>query len=117
MPARRVAAIDVGTNSFLLLILEGDESGAERVVLDRSNICRLGEGVDAERRLQPAAMARCAAQVAEYAWLIKEHGVAATRAVGTSALRDAANRDEFLTRVRNESGVDIEVISGEREAE
>jgi exopolyphosphatase/guanosine-5'-triphosphate,3'-diphosphate pyrophosphatase len=116
MGAKRAAAVDVGTNSFLLLILERDTDGAERVVLDRSDITRLGQGVDAARRLQPEAIARGLEQLALYRRLIDEHGVSAVRAVGTSALRDAANRDQFITPAAG-LGIPVEVISGEREAE
>ncbi|MBI5833306.1 MAG: Ppx/GppA family phosphatase [Armatimonadetes bacterium] len=117
MTSARAAGIDVGTNSFLLLIIESDGQGGETVLLDRSDITRLGEGVDAERRLQPEPMDRCAGQLAEYMRLCTEHRVSAVSAVGTSALRDATNRDEFLARVERECGLRIEVITGEREAE
>ncbi len=116
MKSRRAAGIDVGTNSFLLLIVEADCADGERVLLDRSDITRLGEGVDATRQLQPAAMARCSAQLVEYMRLCAQYGVDVVRAVGTSALRDAVNRDEFVASVRRECGLAIEVISGEREA-
>lgn len=117
MAELRAAGIDAGTNSFLLLLLARDDDGRERVLLDRSDITRLGEGVDAARRLQPGPLARCLDQLAEYASLCAAHGVTTIRAVGTSALRDASNRAEFLDAVRARCGFELEVISGEREAE
>jgi exopolyphosphatase/guanosine-5'-triphosphate,3'-diphosphate pyrophosphatase len=114
---QRAAGLDVGTNSFLLLILARDEAGRESVLLDRSDITRLGQGVDRARALAPEAVARALVTLGEYAALCRDHGVQACRAVGTSALRDARDRDAFLAQVRARCGFEIEVISGEREAE
>ena len=58
------AAIDIGTNSVLLTVAERAGDGSVRVLADRAEITRLGEGVDHQRRLQPAAMQRTAAAVA-----------------------------------------------------
>ena len=111
----RVAGIDVGSNSFLLCVLEVGDT--ERLVADRTDIVKLGEGVDRTRRLAPAARARALAKLAEYRRLCDELGVMACRAVGTAALRDAADRDSWLAEVAAATGIRIEVISGEREAE
>lgn len=111
----RVAGIDVGTNSLLLLIAEAD-GAALRPVLDRSDITRLGEGVDRTGLLAPEAAARTLDVLAEYARACADGAVAGIAAAGTSALRDARNRDDFLARAGS-LGILIEVITGEREAE
>ncbi len=113
---RRVAGVDVGSNSFLLTVLERG-SGSERVVLDRTDLVRLGEGVDRTHELSAAAMDRAVAKLVDYRAACDRLGVAAVRAAGTAALRDATNRQALLDRVARETGWPIEVISGEREAE
>ena len=114
---RRVAAIDCGTNSLRLLISETDsESGLAFDVTRQMRIVRLGEGVDATGRLSDAALQRTFAGVDEYAGLIAAANVDAVRFVATSATRDAANRDDFISGIRGRLGVEPEVISGAEEA-
>ncbi len=113
---KRAAAIDVGTNSVLLTIAEAAPS-APRALLERATITRLGEGVDRTRRLAPEAAARTLSCLESYARCIAEANVDAVAVVGTSALRDAGGADAFLANVRSALGVELEVISGMREAE
>jgi exopolyphosphatase/guanosine-5'-triphosphate,3'-diphosphate pyrophosphatase len=111
----RVAAIDVGTNSTRLLIAE--ETGRGFRPLDRRMIItRLGEGVDARRRLAPEALRRTLATVADYAASCGEYGVERLRVTGTSAVRDAHNRNEFLEGVRMLTGRPPELLTGDQEA-
>jgi exopolyphosphatase/guanosine-5'-triphosphate,3'-diphosphate pyrophosphatase len=112
----RVAAIDIGTNSVLMLIAARNSAGALSTLVDRANVTRLGRGVDAERRLQPEAMQRTLDVLAAYA---AEAGAwnAEVRAVGTSALRDASNAEELLARAQATLGVRPQVIEGVREAQ
>ncbi|MDH4187617.1 MAG: Ppx/GppA family phosphatase, partial [Nitrospira sp.] len=77
---------------------------------------RLGEGVDQTKRLNSAAMDRVIECLREWWGLIDNHQVEGCAVVATSAVRDAANRDEFLRRVKQETGFDVEVITGEEEA-
>ena len=84
----RVATLDIGTNSVLLLVAETGPHGLVPL-FERATITRLGEGVDRTRRLAPAARERTLACITEYAQQIAQHGVARSAAVGTSALRDA----------------------------
>ncbi|MCC7493707.1 MAG: hypothetical protein IT204_15235 [Fimbriimonadaceae bacterium] len=112
----RVAGVDVGSNSFLLCIVDLAAS-PERLLLDRADITRLGEGVDRTAQISAAAIARGVAMLQEYRRLTDSHGVVAVRAAGTAALRDATNRDEFLAAVAAATGWQVDVISGEREAE
>ncbi|SNC74324.1 exopolyphosphatase / guanosine-5'-triphosphate,3'-diphosphate pyrophosphatase [Kytococcus aerolatus] len=124
--ARRVAAVDCGTNSIRLLVLElAPGSDGELVPgeqLHRENrIVRLGQGVDATGRIAPEAMERTVAAAADYAAICRTHAVEAVRFVATSASRDAENSGEFTERVREAfapHGFDVrpEVISGDEEA-
>jgi exopolyphosphatase / guanosine-5'-triphosphate,3'-diphosphate pyrophosphatase len=112
----RAAAIDIGTNSVLLLIAE--RRGGNLVALvERMTITRLGQGVDATRALAPEAVERTLACLARYGEELKVHGVERVDAVGTSAMRDAAGGDAFIARAREILGVAPRVISGEEEAE
>jgi exopolyphosphatase/guanosine-5'-triphosphate,3'-diphosphate pyrophosphatase len=111
----RLAAIDVGTNTTRLLVAEA--AGSSYRALDRRlMITRLGSGVDAERRLSTAAIKRTLAAIAEFCSVCGEFEVQALTIAGTSAVRDAANRDEFLEAAQKLSGARARAISGEEEA-
>lgn len=117
MSARRVAAIDCGTNSIRLLVADVDPTtGVLTDVERRMEIVRLGQGVDAAGELSEEALARTFAAVDRYAARIDELGASFVRFVATSATRDAANRDVFVTGVRGRLGVEPEVVSGGEEA-
>jgi exopolyphosphatase/guanosine-5'-triphosphate,3'-diphosphate pyrophosphatase len=111
----RVATLDIGTNSVLLLVADATAEGP-RAVLERATITRLGEGVDRARMLAPAARARTLECLARYADDMRRLGVVACRAVGTSALRDAAGGGDFKREAEAVLGATLEVIAGEREA-
>ena len=116
-----VAAIDCGTNSIRLLIAERVD-GRLRDLHREMRIVRLGEGVDATGRFSAEALARTEAALADYAVLLRDHGVLKLRMVATSATRDAANRDEFFTMTATILGAVVpgsiaEVITGSEEAE
>lgn len=112
----RVAAIDIGTNSVLLLIAE--RRGGDLVALvERATITRLGQGVDASRALAPEAVERTLACLARYGEEIRALGALRVDAVGTSAMRDAAGGEAFIARARELIGVAPRVISGPEEAE
>ena len=118
-PSRTVAAIDCGTNSIRLLIAD---PAAEGGLIDRdrrTEIVRLGQGVDATGEFHPDALARTFAAVDAYAELITAAGVPTEQIhfVATSASRDAKNRDAFFDGVRERLGVPPDVISGDREAQ
>lgn len=113
--AHRVGAIDIGTNSVLLLIAE--RRGEELVPLvERATITRLGQGVDRTRELAPEAVERTLDCLANYAGDLRAWGVATARAVGTSAMRDARGGAGFRERAAALLGFEPEVISGEEEA-
>ena len=103
----RVAAIDCGTNSVRLLVTDGERQ------YDRSmRITRLGQGVDATGRLDPAAIDRTIDVLREYRTVIDRLGAERIRMAATSASRDAANRDEFFSAARDVLGVEPELLSG-----
>ena len=79
-------------------------------------ILRLGEGVEHHQRLTPDAIERVAKTLSEWQPRISAYPVTATIVVATSAVREAKNRDEFVAWIKRESGMDIEVLSGEEEA-
>ncbi|MBA3328493.1 MAG: Ppx/GppA family phosphatase, partial [Solirubrobacterales bacterium] len=112
----RVAVVDIGTNSTRLLV--ADVAAGDRVTeLERvSIVTRLGEGVDATGRLGDAPMQRVFTTLGEYREAIDAHGVTATTAVLTSAVRDAANGAEFTAAVRERYGLDARTIGGDEEA-
>jgi len=112
----RVAAIDIGTNSVLLLVAE--QTGGDLVALvERAVITRLGQGVDASRELAPEAVDRTLACLGDYARQIRALGVDRLDAVGTSAMRDARGGEALVARARELLGVAPRVISGGEEAE
>ncbi|WP_327290822.1 Ppx/GppA phosphatase family protein [Streptomyces sp. NBC_01198] len=115
----RVAAVDCGTNSIRLLVADVDPATGTLKDLDRRmRIVRLGQGVDRTGRLAPEALERTFAACREYAEVIREHGVPASRVrfVATSASRDAENRHDFVRGVVDLLGVEPEVITGDQEA-
>jgi exopolyphosphatase / guanosine-5'-triphosphate,3'-diphosphate pyrophosphatase len=112
----RVATIDIGTNSVLLLVAERRD-GAIVPVLERATITRLGRGVDRSREFDPAAVEATLACLAGYATEIAGAGVARLDVVGTSAMRDARGGEDFRARAAALLGQEPRVISGEEEAE
>ncbi|OCB42870.1 exopolyphosphatase [Mycobacterium malmoense] len=116
----RFAGIDCGTNSIRLLIADVSD-GRLRDVHRETRIVRLGQGVDATGEFAPEAMARTRNALADYAALLKRHGVERVRMVATSAARDVANRDVFFAMTADVLGAAVpgavaEVITGAEEA-
>ncbi|MCS4534986.1 Ppx/GppA phosphatase family protein [Corynebacterium sp. HS2168-gen11] len=117
----RYAAIDCGTNSLRLLIVEVID-GRLHELERRMEVVRLGQSVDATGMFDPAALQRCQQVLRNYVDRMHELDVRRVRMVATSATRDAANRDEFFQLTADllgeiEAGVQAEVISGEEEAQ
>jgi exopolyphosphatase/guanosine-5'-triphosphate,3'-diphosphate pyrophosphatase len=114
----RVAVVDIGTNSTRLLIADvdpADGSVLERV--RRSQVTRLGHGVDASGALEDASVERTWQVLVDYRAAIDEHECEANLAVLTSAVRDASNGAEFAERVREELSLDAKVLTGDEEAQ
>jgi exopolyphosphatase / guanosine-5'-triphosphate,3'-diphosphate pyrophosphatase len=117
---RRLATIDLGTNTVRLLVVEVSEGEAGhegwRALHQTQRVTRLGEGQAAAGRLLPEPMRRTAAAVTEFARAARELGASSVRIVATSAVREAGNRGEFVARLEAEAGEPVEVVSGEDEA-
>lgn len=111
----RVAAIDVGTNSVLLTVV--DSGAPETAVFERATITRLGEGVDASGCLTTAAVERTLACLTDYATDVVRLRVQSLAVVGTSALRDAGGGPELCDAAERLLGVRPRVLSGKEEAE
>lgn len=113
----KIAAIDCGTNSIRLLIMDVDpDTQVADEIAREMRIVRLGEGVDKTKRFSQTALDRTLEAIKEYAALIKIHKVEKIRFVATSATRDAINKEEFFQIVEENLNVQAEVISGEEEA-
>ena len=114
-PVRR-AVIDVGTNSVKLLVAD---VGADFVVpvFEESEQTRLGRGFYETHQLQPEAIADTARAVANFTALARERHSTPPRVIATSAARDARNQSELLDAITRASGLAVEIITGEQEAE
>jgi exopolyphosphatase/guanosine-5'-triphosphate,3'-diphosphate pyrophosphatase len=116
MHVERRAVIDVGTNSIKLLV--ADLSGrVVRPVSEQSHQTRLGEGFFRDRRLKAGPIARTAEAVARFARTARTLGAESIRVVATSAAREALNGEELIAAITRASGLPVEVISGEQEAD
>ena len=109
-------SIDIGSNTVRLLIMEADTSGQFREIHSQRVICRLGEGIHSEKRLLPHRMTKTLEVLKQFCQTCSEYGDIPVRAVATSAVREASNRDEFVQQAREQAGLDIQVISWEEEA-
>jgi len=113
----RVAAVDQGTNSCRLLVVEPSAGDAPPTELARDmTITRLGQGVDATGRLDDAALVRTIEVLTTYCRRARAIGAQRIRVAATSAVRDAENREVFADAVHDLAGSELEVISGEAEA-
>jgi exopolyphosphatase/guanosine-5'-triphosphate,3'-diphosphate pyrophosphatase len=111
----RVAAVDIGTNSVRLLVAELE--GSHLTTIDRrTQITRLGQGVNQTRRLDPDAIARTVDVIRDYREAIAAHNATRVRVAATSASRDATNRDDFFDPVEKLLEVRPELLSGDEEA-
>lgn len=112
----RYAAIDAGSNSCRLLVAD-IEKGQLKPVYQDLHSTRLGQGVSTSYRLDAEAMERTLNCLNDYAAQLERLKVDAYRAVATSAMREALNREEFQAMVKDDCGLALEVISGEEEAQ
>src|ERR687895_579588 len=111
----RVAAIDLGTNTTRLLVADVAD-GEVHDLVRRSQITRLGEGVDSRRRLLPLPIARVRNALSEYRRVLEAQGAERALAVATSAVRDAENGEAFLGEIEWSYGFATRLLSGEDEA-
>jgi exopolyphosphatase/guanosine-5'-triphosphate,3'-diphosphate pyrophosphatase len=112
----RIASIDIGTNTFRILISETQDNRFKKLYIDRE-ITKLGGGFTEEQRIiTPEAMKRGLSALKKFKRVLGEYKVEKVRAVATSVVRESINGDEFAGKVREETGIEIEVISGGEEA-
>jgi exopolyphosphatase/guanosine-5'-triphosphate,3'-diphosphate pyrophosphatase len=110
----RLATIDIGTNTTLLLVAEAG-GGDVRVLAERAEITRLGRGIGANGGLGRPGIERTLAVLTDYAAVARSHG-ASIHAIGTEGLRRAPNAPDFLDPAARILGAPVEVIDGDREA-
>lgn len=113
----RIASIDIGTNTILMLIADVLQDGSLRFVRDEHVIARLGRGVDENNNILPDAFERVAKTLGEYRTTAQNERCDRIIACGTSALRDARNQKDFLDFIRKRLDMEIRVLSGKEEAE
>jgi exopolyphosphatase/guanosine-5'-triphosphate,3'-diphosphate pyrophosphatase len=114
--SKTVAVMDLGTNTFHLLIAEGSAASYQEVVHKHEPV-KLGEGGINQGIIQPAAYERGINTIQNFHHDIVTHGVKEARAVATSALRGASNGKQFIDEVAKKTGIAIETIDGEQEAD
>ncbi|KFA88920.1 Ppx/GppA phosphatase family protein [Archangium violaceum] len=110
-----LAAIDVGTNAVRLELARPDAEGSLETLHQERDPIRPGEGVFTSGEMPEETANRLLSTLRRYAALCRRHK-ARVRAVATSAMRDAKNREEIVRRVRDEAGLNLEVVSGKEEA-
>ena len=113
---RRIASIDIGTNTVRLLVADAAEREALDAVAVERAITRLGGGYSDEAGIASDAMERTVEALRGFAQSAERYGVEEIRAVATSVVRCAINGGDFVRRVRDETGIDVSVIDGKEEA-
>ena len=111
----RVGVIDLGTNSTRLLVADVNDGHVEELER-RTDITRLGEGVDERRKLLPLPIARVRNVLADYRRELDRQGAERVLAIGTSAVRDAENGEAFLGEVEWSYGFTTRLLTGDEEA-
>ncbi len=112
----RIAAIDIGSNSVRQIVADVSANGQIRVVDEMKTMPRLGEGLERTGALGQTALDAAVVAVQRMVLLARQLGAARIEIVATSAVRDATNGHEFTTRIFNETGLTVRVLSGEQEA-
>src|SRR5581483_1680298 len=112
----RIAILDLGTNTFNLLIAEGDKEGKPKFIYKKELPVEIGKGGIHKGHITAEATERAIKALHIHRKTIGEHGVESFYAFATSAVRDASNGKEFAERIRIETGIEIKIISGEEEA-
>jgi exopolyphosphatase/guanosine-5'-triphosphate,3'-diphosphate pyrophosphatase len=116
MSLRRLAAIDIGTNTILMLIAEINTENELIIIRDEHSIARLGEGTDRTGIISSEALNRAKVILTAYKKLCSEYEVTDFLICGTSALRDAKNSTDIQKSLSDIIGAEIKIISGEEEA-
>lgn len=111
------STIDIGTNTILMVTAMAEPNGAIQILGDEHAIARLGKGVDATRTILPETFDRVASFLLHYRQIAESYNADRIIAFGTSALRDARNQGEFIRAMAERTGIRIEVLSGQEEAQ
>jgi exopolyphosphatase/guanosine-5'-triphosphate,3'-diphosphate pyrophosphatase len=114
--AHRLAAIDIGTNSIRMVVAEGIRGGAYRILDEERVSTRLGRALQDTGRLDEQSIKDSLAALGRFQQIIDGFNVDQQRTIATCAVREAANGREFCDLVRDELGIDIEIISSQKEA-
>lgn len=109
-----IAAIDLGTNSFHMVVASVDSKGLLNIITRDKDMVRLGSGANDMKNLTPEAIERGVNTLKHFA-KIAESENAKIRAIATSAVREASNKQEFLMKAKEIAGIDVEVVSGAEE--
>jgi exopolyphosphatase/guanosine-5'-triphosphate,3'-diphosphate pyrophosphatase len=117
MKQKRLAAIDIGTNSIRCIIVEANPAGKFRVLDDEKATVRLGEGLAKRGEILPTSRQRAMEALIRMKKIIDGYGVNAIEAVATSAVRKAVNGEAFIKDIADEVGINVSTITGEEEAE
>mgnify|MGYP001627820404 CR=1 FL=1 len=112
------AAIDIGTNTVLLLVAQENEDGL-KILHEEQRMPRLGKGVDVNKSLSEESMGRVISSIKEYKNILATQFAKVSDVIvtATSAVRDASNRNELINLVKKETGFDVQLLSGDEEAE
>jgi exopolyphosphatase / guanosine-5'-triphosphate,3'-diphosphate pyrophosphatase len=113
----RIAVIDLGTNTFNLLIAEPGDKQKFNILFEQKRPVKLGKGGIASKTILPAARKRGMAVLKDYQKLTASYQVEKVMAFATSAIRSAVNGVEFTEDILDETGIRVEIISGDLEAE
>ncbi|MDP4185874.1 MAG: phosphatase [Bacteroidota bacterium] len=111
------AVIDLGTNTCNLVIVRTNKDGKQELIYSGSEPVKLGQGGIDKRIITPDAMQRGLKAISNHLNRIQNAGCENVRAIATSAVRNAQNKDAFLNLIREKTGLEFEVITGDKEAE
>ncbi len=114
---KRYASIDIGTNTVLMVVVEVSDDGTMYPVYEGQHLPRLGKDVDANRRIHDDSIKRVIKALKTFKRTAETLHASKIFACGTSALRDAENRNEVVQRIKAETNISIDIISGDTEAE
>jgi exopolyphosphatase / guanosine-5'-triphosphate,3'-diphosphate pyrophosphatase len=114
---KRLALIDMGTNTFHLLITEVDEKGQRTDFVKTKLPVRLGQGGISKGAIAPEAYERALKTLKDFRKQIDEYGVETVRAMATSMVRNASNGEDFIKDIYKQTDIQVEIIDGDREAE
>src|ERR1035437_1847929 len=112
----RAAIIDLGTNTFSLLIVDIHGAKYEMLYHTKESV-KLGQKGITKGMIAPAAFKRGLKAMQHLAEIIKKKKVQAIKAVATSAIREASNQKEFLSKIKELTNIEVDIINGEKEAE